>query len=89
MVSVPGTRALKLPWWLIEIAPVRTSEFALSMTACLRGRWLIVIGPPRLKKRRIKGRFVYLTTRQNSQDRLRVHLKAAEIAIYDERRSWD
>jgi hypothetical protein len=33
IVSVLGTRTLKLPWWLIEIAPVRTSMFALSITA--------------------------------------------------------
>ena len=34
IVSVLGTRTLKLPWWLIEIAPTRTRKFAPSTTAC-------------------------------------------------------
>src|SRR5918992_2230560 len=44
MVSVLGTRTLKLPWWLMEMAPTRTRKFAPSTTACLSVGWLMVTG---------------------------------------------
>ena len=38
IVSVLGIRTLKFPWWLIEMAPVRTKKFAPSTAACRNER---------------------------------------------------